>query len=180
MYAMAREAGFDPDTRVKEVVTAYGYAHDGDVVRGKEDGFYEQICIAIQDKTWKAPTAAQAAPGEAKKQELTPVKVEGVVDAVSQSVGKDKLPVLILHMVDKTEVHCFEENAFPLLSKSQGLACVFNCGKKEGVEGKVKLLGILRVGDKEWLSDGTPVIQVDRGEAPAGGARRESNRILRF
>lgn len=154
MYAMAREAGFDADTRVKEVITAYGYAHADDVVRGKEEGFYDHICKALVDKTWKPPAAAPAA-----KASLTPVTIEGKCNGITEIPADGDKDAFIVLTFGEKEVHCFDYRQFDLLKTAVDKDCKLNCGMKEGFPNKVKLLKILKVGDKEWLEDGTPVIQ---------------------
>jgi hypothetical protein len=154
MFAMAREAGFDADTRVKQVTEAYGYASPGDVVMGKNEGEYDFICQCLVNKEWKAPAAAKPKPIQ-----LIPVTVEGKCKGLDEVPADGDKDAFIVAHFDGKEVHCFDHRTFDKVRKMPDKVCKLGCGMKEGYPDKVKLLAILKIGDEEWLEDGTPVIQ---------------------
>jgi hypothetical protein len=153
MYAIARDAGFNAEERVKQVIGAFGFEKDTFVTKDK----YSEISTALTDKNWTGP---KPAPAE-QKTEQKPSSVEGRVDDVRE--GKDSHgPFLCLDM-GGVELYAREPGMFEVLKGAKGKDCAFMATvvNKEKMRGKI--VSILRVGDKEWMEDGTPVIRVDRG-----------------
>lgn len=152
MYAIARDAGFNAEERVKQVIGAYGFEKDTFVTKDK----YPEISAALTDKTWVAPVATK----QVEKQEAKPNSVEGRVDDVRE--GKDSHgPFLCLDM-GGVELYARDPGMFELLKTAKGKECAFMATviNKEKMRGKI--VSILRVGDKEWDSEGLPVIRIDR------------------
>lgn len=152
MYAIARDAGFNAEERVKQVMGAYGFEKDTFITKDK----YAEISAALTDKNWTAPVAAK----QVEKQEAKPSSVEGRVDDVRE--GKDSHgPFLCLDM-GGVELYAREPGMFELLKTAKGKDCAFMATviNKEKMRGKI--VSILRVGDKEWDAKGLPVIRIDR------------------
>jgi hypothetical protein len=165
MFAIARDAGFNAEERVKQVITAYGFEHADHVTKD----VYNDVCAALTNTLWKpadvkprANAEAAAAPAkDSKPPETFPIECR--VESVEQK--KDNKGDYVHLKVAGYDIYSRKAEHFPVLAGSAGLDCKFIC--KTIGEFKLQVLTITKVGDKEWMEDGTPVIRQEPRTPPA-------------
>jgi hypothetical protein len=163
MFAIARDAGFNAEVRVKEVITAFGIEHADDVTKN----IYNDVCAALTDATWKPENVKKAAPAPAKEAAAAKAPETFPIDCKVESVEqkKDNKGDYVHLKVAGYDIYSRKADHFPVLAGSAGLDCKFIC--KTIGDFKLQILTILKVGDKEWMEDGLPVMRQEPKTPPA-------------
>jgi len=100
--------------------------------------------------------------GKSESGTVAPAVVSGIIERTNSGMaGKALVKQITLLMPDKTKLFlgCFHKSMWDELEKGLGKVAelvVVRKGNYTNIE------GLQKIGTKEWLSDGTPVIQRDR------------------
>lgn len=109
----------------------------------------------------RAETTTAAGQGSGGVQPAAPVVVGTIERSIAAMAGKYPVRQVTLVLADKTKptVSCFDKKWFKELDGGLGKLAKFEIKENKGYQ---NIAAVLRIGGKEWLSDGTPVVQKDR------------------
>jgi hypothetical protein len=112
-----------------------------------------------------AKTSAPASGAGAKPSATEPTLVSGTIERTNMGMaGKSPVKYVTLVKVDKTKptLGCFHKSMWDEIEKGLGKFATFRVVTKGNY---TNIEGLVKIGNREWLEDGTPAIQNNTREA---------------